>query len=303
MENINFVYNTTPKFFSENNTFFKKLISTYVGCGKYFYIKNDMLHKQPYFIGKVGPYTFGEEEWDIYNAELKGNIDGLVCGQTTMLVDVEKFMEDKKHPEEELTEFLEKIMHSLLTSNSLQRRKTEEYFENIIKLNKSPAKNYFSFSKNYIRFWNYGWKKEDIDQEKMIKMFKKAKKIANKFSLAEETIYKSCGMPTRFRIAFSCCNAEYAENILSKGDYTKFFVDSIKDFYVEKTKEIIQSKEMLFDCFDGGDVITLHRVSNFNPENIIREMLFIFNSYNLPFFRYKFEKNKEGDLKLDSFIK
>jgi len=43
-----------------------------------------------------------------------------------------------------------------------------------------------------------------LNQNYVIELIKSTKEEIDNFCVSEETIYKSCGMPTRFKVAFSC---------------------------------------------------------------------------------------------------
>jgi hypothetical protein len=303
LNNISFIFDVQPREFQDRYEFFEKIIDLFSKHNINLYIKNQNIHKAPYILGRAGPYTFDEEEWQLYKKELQGNIYGLVCAQATVMVDMERFFNDASTDIESFKIFIAKIMESFLTTNSLQRGKSDEYFENLIKLlEKQHIRDFFVFSKNYIRFWNYGWKRLNFDQDYLIDFFKEAKNMVDKFCISEETIYKSCGMPTRFRIAFSCAFEEFIKDIFSKPRYSKFYINDIKAFYKNEIKNTLDTKEKLFRIFDGGDLITFYRGGNFDAKNIMREISFILNSYKLPFFRYNFGTMRETNLSLARFF-
>ncbi len=304
LTNIKFIFEIDGKTLNEDELFFAKIIKLFLKFNVNLYIKNNNLHKAPYMLGKFGPYTFEEKEWALYQKELKGKLYGLVCAQSTVLVDVEKFFRENPKSIESFNDLIDKIVNSLLISNSLQRRKSAEFFESLIKVFKEYSREFFMFSKNYIRFWNYGWNRENFDQEFLLEFMATSKEKVNRFCFYEDTIYKSCGMPTRFRVAFSCVFDGFVKNILTAQKHKELNINDLKDFYKEDIANLINIKENLFNIFDGGDLMNISKTTgNFDTKQIVREISFVLNSYNIHFFRYRFSKIKEIDVRLDKFIK
>jgi hypothetical protein len=96
-------------------------------------------------------------------------------------------------------------------------------------LNRPYKSNLFSHSKNYIRFWNYGWKEYKLDPQLVLELMKSTKETTDEFCMSEETIYKSCGMPTRFRIGFSCAFREMNKEEFSEEKFRKLQTRIIKN--------------------------------------------------------------------------
>ncbi len=301
-KNISFIFDTKVREFQEHSLFFEKIIKIMEDKEDYLYIKNQDLHEAPYLIGRGGPYAFDENEWRRYKKDLQKKMHCLICAHSSIMVDGQRFFEEYKRDPEEFRKFNMKVAHALLNANSIQRRRAEELFSDLILLNEPYVKDLFIFSKNYIRFWNYGWKREDFDQDFLIDMLKKSKDSIDRFCLSQETIYNSCGMPTRFRIAFSFAFESFVKDIFSKSLFKKFVISGIKDFYKEDIKKILEDKERLFGVFDGGDMITFNRIGKIDSKDIIREISFIMNTYKIPFFRWKFGDVKGKDLSLGRFI-
>ena len=110
-------------------------------------------------------------------------------------------------------------------------------------------------------------------------------------------------MPIRFKVAFSCAAIEFIKNFFSKPRYMQFYIEKIDDFYKPEVKEIIRSKEKIFEIFDGGDLISFYKKANYSADEIMREMSFILGTYKIPFFRYSFlQKADETEQTLMRFI-
>ncbi|MFH1317378.1 MAG: hypothetical protein ABII01_07695 [Candidatus Woesearchaeota archaeon] len=301
-KNIYFIFDIKVREFQDHSLFFEKLIEIFSKSNSYLYIKNQDLYQAPYILGRAGPYAFDETEWKMYKKELQRNLKSMVCAHSTIMVDAERFFNEESMEIDDFKNLNLKIAESLLNANSIQRKRSDEFFSNIIKLNEPNINDIFIYSKNYVRFWNYGFKRNDIDQDDLINLFKKTKRAVDKYCIYEETIYKSCGMPTRFRIAFSIAFDDFVQNIFSKPMYKPFIITGLKDFYNEENKKILERKEAFFKIFDGGDLITFYRKGNYDSKDIIREISFILNTYKIPFFRFNFGNPIESNMSLSKFM-
>ena len=298
---IDFVFGVKTKWMQDNLDFFKKLIDIFSNKRRYLYIKNNDLLSAPYIVGKAGGYTFDLQEWEIYQNELQKESYGVICSQSSIAIDVKQFLEENKTPKS-FRIFVRKMARSLLSANSLQRRRAEEYFKPILWLMNDPRE-LFRFGRNYIRLWNYGWKEPKMDQEFVVELMNSTRESIDRFCIVEEIIYKSCGMPTRFRIAFSSAFREFKEDsFFSKGNFPKIEIKNTKEIYSKELKDILVGKEKLFEIFSGGDRARFFRSGEVDPDDICREFNIIMVSYRLPLFCYDFGEVKGTNLKLTSFI-
>jgi len=295
-KNIFLIFNVRSQDLQEHFKLLSRIVEIYSKKKNELYFKNKTLHPSPYFLGRAGPYSIGEKDW--LSADIKEHIC-VACCQSSLIVDVNKFTSLYSLDTEKFTELILNISKSILSANSLQRRKSEEYFKNIIQLNNK--KDVLSVPRNYIRFWNYGLSQKDIDPELVINMISESKKKIDSFSRAEEIIYNSCGMPSRFSLAFSCA-FKGSDEKLSEAKYSALEIKNFEDLYRKNVKAKVKDREIISEIFDGGNSVTFHRSGSMTPEEVIREISIIFNSYNLPFFSYNFE-NVKGDLKITNFFK
>ncbi len=302
-EHFTLVLEVSAKDIQEHPVLFEKILEFYSKNNETIYFKNKSLTDTPYLVGKSGIYTFSETEWENVSDELGESLYGVACSQSTVMIDLERFFEKMGEREEIFIDFLNKIAGSLLEVNSIQRRRSEELFTNLIKLDRERIKHFFSLSKNYIRFWNYGWKKIDFNQEYLKELIRESKRQIDKFCIFEETIYKSCGMPTRFRIAFSSAFHNFIKDKFTAPSYTRVAVGGLNDLFSDKMKEIIGIKESLFRIFDGGDVMSFHCRNETSSAELLREVSFILNSCRINLFRLKFIGGREKSLNLRSYIK
>jgi hypothetical protein len=296
MKEITFIYNLNNEDMQERFGMLSETVMHYIKKKKMFYIKNKNLYKAPYFIGSAGPYCFSETDF----FEKKEPLYVAACSQSSLIIDVEKFFSLNGMDIDKFSLLMFNISRSFLSANSLQRRKSEDYFKSVSKFDKINEKEFLEFSRNYIRFWNFGISQPGINQSLVLNMINEAKKKIYEFSLAEEIIYKSCGMPTRFRIGLSCA-FETSQEKLSSAKYKPLKIQGLDDLYKQKLKKELIERENVSFMFDGGNDVTFHRSGNFTSEEIIREFSIVLNSYKFPLFSYNFE-NLKGDAKITSYF-
>ena len=297
IKNIVLIFDLDGSVIQEHFGALSEIISLYIRKKRKFYLKNKRIQRSPYFLGKAGPYCFLEKEW---NAIKDKDYSIIACSQSSLIVDVEKFHSIYGLNIDKFSQLMLNVSKSFLSANSMQRRKSEDYFKEVIKLFNPIENEFLELSRNYIRFWNYGITQPGVDQDLVLNMMSEAKKKINEFSAAEETIYKSCGMPTRFKIALSCASSDCEEK-LSPAKFRKFVINDLEDLYNKKTKTDIINREQVLELFDGGNDITFHRAGEVSPEDVLREISVLMNTYKFPFFSYAFE-NIKGNMNLITYL-
>ena len=293
--NLSVIYNLNSEELQENLGVLNELISCYIKKKSILYLKNKNIHRFSYYLGRAGPYCISDKE-----KFRQDSLYSIASSQSSLIVDVEKFYSIYGLDSNKFSQLMINISKSFLSANIIQKRKSQEYFKSLLSLDKKNEKEFLEFSRNYIRFWNFGLAQPGIDQKLVLNMINEAKKKIEQFSVAEETIYKSCGMPLRFKIALSCAFKESVSN-LSIAKYKKLEINSLEDLYKPKLKKEILERESVSEMFDGGNDITFYRLGNFSSEEILREISFILNTYKLPLFSYSFE-NMKGDMKITSYF-
>ncbi len=260
-------------------------------------IKNNSLKAAPIIIGSAGVYSFDDEEWKNYLKTQKGSLKGICCSQSSMVVDYEKFFKSSSSSAE-FRKLVANCLKSLVIANTMQRRKAFEYFRHIEGLSKDNPKGFFSMSRNYIRIWNF-----DIErsEEKTIGLLESCKGLAEEFCRAQETIFQSCGIPSRFRAGFSSAFRKISPEALTDRAYNKTTISKVQDFFEEITKKRLESREQVFNIFEGADRVRFFRSANSTPKDIVMEISTIISSFRLPFFCYDFAKLK-GRVKLTDFM-
>ncbi|MEM4330470.1 MAG: hypothetical protein QW273_00480 [Candidatus Pacearchaeota archaeon] len=274
----------------------KEIFSLFAKERKIINIKNDKFTKSPIFIGKAGPYSFTPEEW-----KNKEEARVYCCSQSSLIFDVEKFYSDYGVSVQKFSEVMLNISRSLFYLNYVQRKKAEELFFSLKEQLKKEKKEFLELSRHYIRLWNYSLSIMDsYKQEEIINMINEAKKKIESFSIAEETIYKSCGMPIRFKLALSCAFRKSLEE-LSEAKYKRLGIYDFNNLYEQKIRKEIKYRESISDLFNGGNDVSFHRLGDYDIEDIIREVFFILNNMRFPFFSYNLEGIKNS-VKLTDYL-
>jgi hypothetical protein len=299
-KNMNIVFDIDTKGLNKKSELFEFIIARFADKKIKINIKNKDLYTNPFFKGRAGIYNFDEEEWKIYQKTAQGTVIGLSCAQSAIAINVNKFFEEYKTD----ADFRNAAMHAakmLLSVNTIQRRKSNEYFKSINALNHPRSADFYHFSRNYIRFWNYDWHRDFEESSNLMALIKSTKELVDNFCYTEETIFKSCGIPIRFRIAFSSAFRNFDATFMGEREYKKANVKNVQDFYQGEIKHFLSAKEKMFDVFDGGDRMRIFRTSDFKPEDIIHEFSTILSSFKIPYFTYDFSTLR-GMVKLTNFM-
>jgi hypothetical protein len=297
---INIVFNLNNKDIQKYAPIIEHIIEKFSDSKIKINFKNNDLSDAPYFKGRSGIYTFDEREWDVYIEKYRGKTIGINCSQTQIAVNINKFFETYKTD----VEFRQAILDAaktLLQANNIQRRKSNEYFKNLNTINQPNSAEFYKFSRNYIRFWNYDWHKDIAENQNIVKLIKSAKELVDSFCYSEETIFKSCGIPIRFKIAFSSAFRNFDQKVMGERDYKKVTVNQAEDYYTGEIKDFLHLREKMFEVFDGGDRLRIFRKSNFALIDIIHELEILLKTYKLPFFTYDFSGLK-GTIRLTNFM-
>jgi hypothetical protein len=262
--------------------------------------KNNDLSMAPHFKGRAGIYNFNERDWETYQKKSRGNIIGVICSQSQIAININKFFETYKTD----SEFRNAVLNAaktLLITNTVQRRKSNEYFKDINNMNSQDAPEFYKYSRNYIRFWNYDWQASMQEDENLSELIKSTKSLIDMFCNTEETIFKSCGVPIRFKVAFSSAFRNYDARFMGERDYKKMTVNKSEDYYSGETKKFLQARERMFEIFDGGDRLRIFRKNDFAMNDIMHEIGILLSAYKIPFFTFDFS-GMRGTVKLTNFM-
>jgi len=296
-DKIHIVFSLNPQELQKNRKTIEAAVRLFASQKRKINIVNRQLHSSPYIIGKAGTYTFNDAEWELLRKE-KIQEEMMVCSQISLLVDVYRFYKNYASAQE-FRNMIMKAAKTLLVSNRIQRTNASHYFLELNKIIEPYASAFYFLSQNTIRFWNY-----DLDrpeQQHFIELLESCKEEVEKFCRTEETIYKSCGIPIRFRIQFSSKFSRYDQEMFSQMTYVKSTIRKSKDLEKESITQFIEEREKLFKVFAGSDRVRFFRAGEYRMADIIHEFSHILNNHELAFFCYDFS-DRRGDLSLHQFI-
>jgi hypothetical protein len=296
-KNVALIFKVDTKELRRNESLFREIVSEFSKSEIKLNLHNKKVHDAPIILGKAGPYTLSEAEWKDYEDNVRGKTIGLALAHTSIAIDAYNFFNSSQSAKE-FRELILKVAKALLKVSASQRKKSNDYFKRLNELNRPHTKKFFAYAKNYIRFWNYDF--EDKNQKNFVTLLEGTKQDIKRFCAIEQTIYKSCGVPFNFDIAFSSVFKRFSNNLSAKR-YVKTNIRGMQDLNNPELTMMISAKEKLAELFDGGDRMRFFRKENFTPEEITKELTFLMNTYNLPMITYDF-KEIRGEMKLTNFM-
>lgn len=297
---INLVFNLSNKDLQKCSKTLEHIFEKFSESKIKINFKNNDLSKAPYFKGRAGIYNFSDEDWEIYQKKSQGKLIGISCSQSQIAININKFFETYK-TDSEFRDAVLDAARTLLTVDTIRRRKSNEYFRNLNNMNAPNASEFYKYSRNYIRFWNYDWHKSIKEDDNLFELIKSTKTLIDKFCNTEETIFKSCGLPIRFKIAFSSAFRNFDVKFMGERDYKKMTVNKTEDYYNGEIKKFLQAREKMFAIFDGGDRLRIFRKNDFAMEDISHEIGILLSAYKIPFFTFDFS-GLRGTVKLTNFM-
>ncbi len=262
---------------------------------KSFHIHNIDVSDSLVFLGNNGPYSFSFEDFEFVR---KSNIDVFVVSQSSVFIDIGKLLFDIR----DFSKIREVILKSgsvLFEHNLFLRQNYDYFFKNF--------NSYFlDFSKVYFRFWNYGLKQKDLNYDDVMLLLESSRNVIKSYSQGQSTIYTSCGLPLRFKSAFSVLFENNKPSFFSSKKYESLNVNSIKDFFESKVNKVLKLKEKANNIFDGGDRTRIFRIVNSSYDkfegDLFNELSFIHKTYNFKLYTYDFSSNKNDIVSLKKFF-
>jgi hypothetical protein len=300
-ETITFVFDTTSRELLHKPEVFQIIFEQYAKNKQKLNIKNDDIHPSPYIIGKAGPYCFNVEDWRIYSKKWKKRSVGLVCTQSSIIIDLEK-MYSKQPSARELEQTIVKIAKALFVANTYQRKNSEEYYKKFHNYTYDGEYQIFNFSRNMIRFWNFEVFDNIEEDITFLETLNEINRQIKELSRNQETVYLSCGMPTPFKIAFSIAYRQFDQDTKLDEKFEKVTIASQKEIYEPETKRRVGLYEVAGKVFDGGSELRFLRSGNSEPLDLIREVNTVMNSFTIPFFCYNFAQQLGINRKLFDFV-
>ncbi|MBU1975513.1 MAG: hypothetical protein KKG59_03865 [Nanoarchaeota archaeon] len=296
-QKIHLILKTDPKGMQKHRKTFETAIKLYSTAKRKINIHNNMVHHAPYLVGRAGVYTFEDPEWESFRKQ-RPDVLFCVCGQISVIIDVHRFFKQYNSAHDFRT-LVMKCAKTLMIANRIQRLNSNNYFLDLNKAAEPRPEDLYLLGKNYIRLWNYNL--EDPRQKELFELLQSCKRNVDIFCRTEETIYKSCGIPIRFRIVLSSGFSKHQNQGLSQRRYLKRTIRSIKDFDDEEISRGLEERESLLSTFSKADRVRFFRAGEVKAPRIVSEFMMLMNTFELPFFCYDFAERK-GELTLDQFF-
>lgn len=302
LHNINIVFELNSRELQNQRDFIKNILPSFTDDLP-IYFRNKSLTDVPYLVGEAGSYTFEQDKWEKHK-ENESKAKVLCCSQSTVFIDIEKFLSSKKsHNRSEFLDLTKKTYKSLFRGNTIQRSRKHELFRRILDITRQDGeKEFFIYGRNYIRFWNLNSISSSFDDKTTIKLLKSLKKDTDEFCAAESTIYKSCGMPIEFKVAFSPAIGSYPLNNLSKNRKKFIEVSGLEELCSDKLKDNLRFNSSLSSVYDGGNLLEVKRKGTFSDEDLLEEFNVLLSSYPFELFRYRFKDTKGKNSKINNFF-
>ncbi len=292
---VDVIFNLDKKALHSHARLFEEIADLFSAHTIKIYIKNNALAKAPFMVGDTGVYNFEEDDWAYHQAEFP-HAKGVACSQAAIVIDHKRFAQHYQTPAE-FRKLLLTVLKALVLVNLEQQRKATSYLRHILDLNKEQPKQPFSIARNFIRFWNYD---VETDTSSTLDLLKSCKEITEDFCSTQETIFKSVGMPGRFRVGFSSAFKKFDPNLTDRV-YMKATITRIEDLFTTEMKRVLGIREDLFEIFEGADRVRIFRGGNLQPTDMVREISTILTSFVFPFFCYDFA-GLSGSIKLTQFF-
>lgn len=294
--NMNIVLTITPKFIDNHQRLLKKIVKSFSHNTIKINLHNKAIHTPPILVGRAGTYTLTEEEWKHHTENSNKETIGLCIGQISVGVDIHRFF--KEYNNTEFKKFIRKVARALVECTTLQRRRADLAFKELNQLSNKPHE-FFKYSTNYIRLWNYDWKEENHPH--FAELIATCTDELEQFCATEETIFKSCGIPIRFKAVLASMFSKFEPRFFSKRNYQKFSVTGLKAMQEKDFRTFITAREKLVKHLKYNDRFRIFRTTPINTEEIIKEIKHLMHEYSLPHITYDFAERR-ADMTLDQFM-
>jgi len=289
------VFSMTHRTVTRKENLVRDLLALFAERRAKLHLKNASIFPAPLFYGRAGGYSLTPEEWTLFQTKLKKTSDGCVVGGISVAIDLGKLFEEKRTPAQ-LREMLLKVAHGFFDVEE-RRRKYATELQGLSPGTPEGLKDFFRLGKHYIRLWNYEW---DADYP-IIELLESGQSELDAFSVTEETIFRSCGMPIRFHIGMSTCFAKFDQDAFSERRYTKTVVSSLKDIQTKEMTKYLRTRERMYKLFQGADRLRFFFARATPVEETVQIARYLLRAYDLPGITFDFH-GKSGELKLTSFL-
>lgn len=295
---VTFVFTVNTRLLMRKKEFFTELFTIFSDAKQKLTMKNMSIFAPPIFFGRAGPYSFTEKDWTYYQERVRGKADGCVVGQAGIVIDINKYFATGGTLSG-FRELTERAAHAFFQVDEQRRKHFGEYFGHITMPSLDGTKEFFKVGRNFLRFWNYDWSDEDTCP--ILELLGSVRESLDEFSKSQETIFRSCGLPIRFKVAMSTSFAKFDQDFFSDRRYKKTAISSTKDLQTKEMREYLRTREKLYELFEGADRLRFFLAKGTMIVEAIRIVRYLLSSYDLPSVTLDF-RGKAGELKLTSFL-
>lgn len=260
------------------------------------YMINKKKHVTPFVVGTSGVFSLSDRAYVEYKKS-PSQYKVICLVQSSLAIDIRRFREldNSAHG---FNEVVKKCAMSLLEANAVSRRNMKENFSFVPTLVHANYHAFFRFSRNYIRFWNYEVMDEDFDS--FVTLIEETERDIYRFARQEEIVFQSCGIPIRFRLAFSSSFRKFNETLKRAYKKTKT-ISSLHDFQQDQLINYLDVRERLLHHFNGGDRLRFFRAGTADTPQVKKELLYLLNTVDIPLLCYDFA-NRVDNVKLQDFF-
>ncbi len=293
---ISFTFTTSPRYHARKEEVITTLFTLFSSAKQKLTLQNNDVFEPPLFHGRAGPYVITREDWRYYQEHVRPRADGCIVGQTNLIINVHKFFASGG-TYASFREMISKACHAFFSIEEQRRRHSAEYFDVLALQSLDATKEFFKVGRDYLRFWNY-----DLEAANSLpELLESVKEGTTRFSARQEVIFKSCGLPIRFRIGLSSAFPKGDPDFFTERHYRKSLLASLKDLQSRELRSYLAVRERLYAIFDGADRLRLFMAPRASREELKRMSRYLLSAYSLPSFTFDF-KGKSGELKLTAFL-
>lgn len=175
-------------------------------------IQNKDINHAPILIGREGVYSVSRKQWDEYQI-YKNKLIGLLYSSTSITLNADKYF-DKSRNYYEFRQLIIELAKNIIQATTHQRRNADTLFFKINHLNNEYQNDFYNANTNYIRLNGILEVLKDNGEE-IISLLESTALMLKDFCVTSETIFKSCGLPTRIRIKLGTMQSTPVENELT----------------------------------------------------------------------------------------
>lgn len=190
---ITTVLSVTPKALMAHERGILQLLQAHIDSRLPISIKNHSLYPAPLFAGTAGVYTFTPDDYEHFCQYTRGTADGCVVGQMSIDIDLRKCVEESIP---KARDTIIRCLHSFFDIEEQRRSRFKEYFHLLSLPTARATKEFLKTGRNYIRV-------RVPDDALAMELMESIKQSTATFCHNQEIIFKSCGMPIRFRVGFT----------------------------------------------------------------------------------------------------